>query len=913
MSKKLWIALIPLTVAAAAAVLYINRDTNDAPGGKARGKPLEASGGPSELDRMERDLRAAIAKRPNDARPRIELVSLLTAQCRTYEAIEQTGVLLRTGGWQIDDILLLAAPEDLFDAPELDDWRAREPDHARLLVAKARLAIMANDFDAAKRWIDRAMQADPELADAHAVLGIWLLERDPSDKALTAWANALPEDAGSHPDNWWIQGMLARQRKDPDGAARCFAEALQIFPNHRQATHQLSLVLAELGEEKRAQQLSERVKQLDLLSRSVNDVYTRPGWDVPWLAMAPLFESLGRLPEAAATYQAIVAQGFGGEAEKQRAIRMASYLSMKTPMVSVEQHPLADLDIEQYALPDFDAAGAGEVETERGAADIQWVDVAADVGVNFSYYGAEKPPRHVRHIYYLLGGGLGAFDYDLNGWPDLYCAQAAPRAPAGGSDFRDTLFRNISGQFEDVGALAGLGDPGISHGVGVGDFNNDGFPDMMVANAGPNRLYQNNGDGTFTDVTRQAGLVGDVWTSSCVIADLNGDSLPDLYEVNYLGGPKIPTTMCLGGVDCPPVDFPGVPDRFYLNLGDGRFDDQTEQAGFVGKDGKGLGVVVADFDGDGRPSVFVTNDSTANHLYDNEAPRGEAPRFRERGTLAGVAYSAEGFSQGCMGIAIDDINRDGLLDLFVTNFSGEPNALYVDQTRQLYQDDTRAAQLRLPSLPMVGFGTEFIDVDLDGDPDLVVSNGNITDVVGQPYEFQMQAQFFENRNGRFFQRPGSAVGSYFDRKLVGRCLTRLDFDRDGREDCAVSHLDAPVALLRNETTGGGHYLAIRLRGITCDRDAVGSILTLVDSKGRRRVRHLTAGDGYECVNEPQLIFGMGDAATVAELTVRWPTGREQTFRDLAADSHLLLIEGSDEPLIEHLGSGGNEPDPPNAR
>jgi hypothetical protein len=286
--------------------------------------------------------------------------------------------------------------------------------------------------------------------------------------------------------------------------------------------------------------------------------------------------------------------------------------------------------------------------------------------------------------------------------------------------------------------------------------------------------------------------------------------------------------------------------------------------------------------------VFVANDTTANHYYQNRAARGDAPAFEERAALAGLAFDRNGLTQACMGVAVDDFDADGRLDLFVTNFADESNTLYRGLGDGYFDDSSRSAGLHLPSLAALGFGTQFLDADLDGDPDLVVANGHITS--RQVQRFQMQPQFFENRRGTFVERFGSDVGAYFDRQLLGRALARIDFNRDGREDFLVSHLDAPTALLKNESPEPGHFLTIRLAGTASDRDAIGATVTVVTPDEKQHVRQLTAGDGYQCSNQRQLVFGLGAAATVSRLHVRWPSGLEQEFPKIAADRELLIVE-----------------------
>ena len=505
-------------------------------------------------------------------------------------------------------------------------------------------------------------------------------------------------------------------------------------------------------------------------------------------------------------------------------------------------------------------------------------------------------------MFEFTGGGVAILDYDGDLWPDIYLTQGClwPVDPAQ-QQHRDRLFRNLgNGSYQDVTEQSGLGDNRFSQGVQIGDYNNDGYPDIYLANVGENRLYANNGDGTFQDVTEQAGIGGKRWTTSCLVADLNQDGLADLYEVNYLSGDNVFDLICsqAGGKarSCSPTEFDAQQDRLFLNLGNGQFQDATEAMGIVAADGKGLGIVAADFEGAGKLSLFVANDMTAN-FYFTQATQSPG-RFTEQAVIRGLAYDREGKAQACMGIAVDDYNQDGLVDLFVTNFYKESNTLYVQQAGGLFHDGTRQAALRQPGFNLLGFGTQFLDAQLDGRPDLVVANGHIDDFTYQDIPFQMPPQFLTNRNGTY-QETGKEAGPYFQRKLLGRGLAAADLNRDGKADFVVSHLDAPVAVLANTTMQTGNYLAIQLRSGTGQRDAIGATVTLVmgGDKPRKLVRQLTAGDGYQASNQRQFLIGVGSEQQVDQLQVKWPSGRVDNYRDLPVNRQWMLIESDPSPHL----------------
>jgi hypothetical protein len=336
----------------------------------------------------------------------------------------------------------------------------------------------------------------------------------------------------------------------------------------------------------------------------------------------------------------------------------------------------------------------------------------------------------------------------------------------------------------------------------------------------------------------------------------------------------------------------------FVNRGEGTFEDVSDLAGIVAAGSKGLGVLAADLQGDGLLDLFVANDTTANHYFVNATKeRGGKLTFEENGLSNGLALDRDGKPQACMGIAVDDANLDGLLDLFVTNFYNESNTLYLQQPGNIFADETRDSGMRAPSFTMLGFGTQFIDGELDGFPDVVMANGHVDDWTYKNMPFKMRPQYFRHtgRGHQFEEVHDVSLGEYFQGEYLGRSLARVDWNRDGREDFAVMHLDAPVALLTNETENTGHYLKISLRGIASARDAIGTTV-VAKYAGKTRIRQLTAGDGYQASNERVLIFGLGDAEHVDELSIRWPSGLEQVFTDLPVDQELMILEGQPSPV-----------------
>ena len=450
----------------------------------------------------------------------------------------------------------------------------------------------------------------------------------------------------------------------------------------------------------------------------------------------------------------------------------------------------------------------------------------------------------------------------------------------------DRLFRNRrDGTFEDATESSGLARMAGGYGFGatVGDYDNDGHPDLFVIRFGSYGLYHNRGDGTFEDATVRAGLGGSRdWPTSAAFADLDGDGDLDLYVCHYLSWDARIPTLCQDPrapgrhVSCLPLGFPAMPDHLFRNDG-GRFVDATAEAGIVDRDGRGLGVVAADLDEDGRIDLFVANDMTANLFFHNKG----GLKFEEIGHLAGVASNADGGYQAGMGVACGDLDGDGRPDLAVTNFFGESTTFYRNLGGAMFADATSAAGLKAPSRFLLGFGAVFLDVDNDGRLDLATANGHIHDLRPKiPYP--MPAQLLVGGPEGRLTDVTHRVGGPWDVPRIGRGLAAADLDNDGRLDLLLVAQNTPLAYFHNQTGREGHFLTLRLEGTRSNRDAVGARVT-VTADGRRQTAWRIGGGSYASSSDPRLHFGMGSAGTVNEVEIRWPSGLVQCFRDLAAD------------------------------
>ncbi|HLH28047.1 MAG TPA: VCBS repeat-containing protein, partial [Acidimicrobiales bacterium] len=472
-----------------------------------------------------------------------------------------------------------------------------------------------------------------------------------------------------------------------------------------------------------------------------------------------------------------------------------------------------------------DVLGPAEAAVPRPAPDRVTIprfrDDAPIVRLAIRFTSGSTPDHQLPET---MSGGVGLLDYDGDGWIDVYCVQGGTfPPPPGPRPNRDRLFRNKGdGTFEDATERAGLpGLPGgYGHGVCVGDVDNDGAPDVFVTRWRSYALYHNRGDGRFEDVTARSGLGGDRdWPTSAAFADLDGDGDLDLYVCHYLAWDADRPRVCraLSGdrnSACSPRHFAALSDHVFRNDG-GRFVDVTSEAGIVDREGRGLGVVAADLDGDGRVDLYVANDLSANYLFRNRG----GFTFEEVGQAAGVAAGAAGGYQAGMGVACGDHDGDGRPDLAVTNFFGESTSLYHNLGSGLFADRTAGVGLAAPSRYLLGFGIAFLDANNDGRLDLMTANGHVSDYRPDiPYAMPAQLLIGGER-GRLTDVSAQA-GPPFQVPLLGRGLAAGDLDNDGRVDALIGAQDEPLVYFHNRTAGG-HFVTIRLEGTASNRDGVG--------------------------------------------------------------------------------------------
>ena len=498
--------------------------------------------------------------------------------------------------------------------------------------------------------------------------------------------------------------------------------------------------------------------------------------------------------------------------------------------------------------------------------------------------------------------GVALFDYDGDGYLDVYLVGGAaiPSLQKESPAYWNRLFHNNhDGTFTDVTEKAGLAGAGYGSGVAIGDYDNDGRPDVFLANVTGNQLFHNNGDGTFTDVTAKAGVAGaklngqKMWSAGAGWFDYNNDGLLDLFVVNYCVWEvnKDPYCRIKEGVRgyCHPKYYAPTHNTLFRNNGDGTFTDVSDETGIAQQFGKGMSVTFADYDGDGYLDAFVANDTTQNFLFHNL----KGKKFEEVALLAGVGFAPDGIARSGMGSDFRDVNNDGLPDIWHTAVEHEGFPLWLNEGKGEFQDMTVASGLA-KTQDMSGWGNGIADFDNDGSKDLFVARANVMDNIAEQNagrRYPESNTIFRNLGHAKFSDVSATAGPDFQTEAAHRGVAFGDVDNDGRVDMVVSVLDGPAKLLHNVTETGNHWILIKLVGTKSNRMGIGAQIRITTPDGKKQWNECTTAVGYASSSDPRVHFGLGKNDKIAEMEIRWPSGLKQLLKDVQADRVLVVEEG----------------------
>ncbi|TWT64842.1 FG-GAP-like repeat-containing protein [Allorhodopirellula solitaria] len=862
------------------------------------------SGQPYEAVQL---LKQAIAEHPSATQFYYDIAGISSAIGMAEESLFALRVLIKHGQGDFQTIAVAMDPGRVKpDWNYIYDLVRAHPQRQELQYGLAAIDFADRKYHEAATKLSQLLAVRPDIDPAWVLYGQAIVEAE-DGTAIQDWAQRLPVHLRETEDYWAIAGDWSLRTGNHEEASRAYLETLRINPGHFHAMRGLYQSLSELGLSSQADLVAERIE----METAVRDALGR-FFEGEHQSQTFCFEIADQLIELGRPWEAY---GWARKANEvthdpvanldQRLAHVTRSIAAGTPW----QMPGSSL------AEQFDPSELGAFHWHFDLEGVQpdsfppnRVPKLDDRALALTYHHEALPRSSDEEmwlwIYQTVGGGVGVIDFDLDGWPDL-ASSVLDGTPMKSDNLPNTLHRNIDGKFRQCNVEAGYVDHGFGQGILVCDYNEDGFPDLFDCNIGENRLYQNQGDGTFLDVTHAVGLEGKRWSASAAMADLDGDGLNEIFEVCYCGGDEPFRHQCGGDshlVTCPPLQFPAEPDVLWSVQPDGRLVDKSQLLADVSTVGRGLGIVAGQLDGSGGLDCYIANDMSANHLW---SYRHEQDGFQETGTTRGLGLSGASLAQASMGVAVADADGDGDLDFYVTHFSRDYNTYYEQISPGNWADRTYQAGMLEPTMPWLGFGTQFLDLTNSGRPDLFIANGHVNRPAGGDKDYEMPPQLFQRaETGRWGESAASDIGGYFEGRHLGRSVAITDLNRDGRLDLAVTHASTPSALLVNQTekvANEGAYVRIYLRGTVSSRDAVGATVSGT-VQGALRSYPLLSGNGYMGSNESVIHVGLGPADTFQDVKITWPSGRVDQVGDLSKSQEYLCVESSEQnaPIVFKL-------------
>ena len=859
-------------------------------------------------------LEDALSAHPEEHQQRRTLVGFLSELQRTEKLPKHLAVLYKNRQF---DLTLLFATTDIttrrMSVNTVNTIFERNPNDHRVKLGNAFLSLYRRQMTEASEILEEITRNHPNFAPAHATYGRVLAAQSKWDD-FNDWKSNAPTGCEDYSDYWIAMGDFASENRQLDRAIRAYWEASRRQPSDSLTWTRLANALQEADRKSGERNQNNNEEQIRLISKYASDIQAfqekfnhfaagRRTSQSEAIEISKQLLKLGRTWSAEAWW-AIASTLPEEPVDNLQKIQqdIINQLQQDTSWQS-KQADVFRINYANMPLPNLDKAVAKKEVPKvtpkfPSTKSLRLSERSVEWGLKD--FGKDNSPEDAKIAALIrsTGVGGGSIDYDLDGLPDLIIMNAAGSMLMENSKPNE-LLRNIGHRFKGVSQIAEVDDTGFGQGVAVGDFNEDGFPDLFFANLGANKLLRNNGDGTFTDCTNQ--LIGDTenrWSSSGSFMDINNDSITDLFVVNYCKPVSHIVEPCPDDNGkpgpCHPLRFPADIDTVFQGNGGGSLHNVTNDWMPNPLPGRGLGIVAGQLI-NGDFGIFVANDMSRNAFYDMRA---ENPlTLSESAGISGLALDGVSRSQASMGIASCDFDHDGDLDFYVTGFAREYNIYYEQVSPGLWKDKTSSLNLVEPTISLIGFGTQAVDIESDGVEEIIVTNGHIGDFDSPDvpsYDLPLQI-FRRNTDGKFDLLDDDNWGEYFRTNHVGRTLWTSDVNCDGRNDVFVTHMNEQIRLLINESTDNHHRIGFKLVGSRSSRDAVGAVIRF-DLEQEQRTLWVLSGDGYFCSNEKNLLAGLGDYQEVTNVTVTWADGTVEQFGDLVADVRYLLRQGDPEPF-----------------
>ncbi len=857
-------------------------------------------------DEAERRYRKLIERAPQFGVARRKLAQLLNRQGRRHEAAEHIRELCRIGDVNQEELhSLLSLSDAIYDDPSKATRNLNSPRTSMLPIGasgRARIAFTERRYVECASLLEEFVNQENVPPSINAFYGRALAEAQ-NESQFLSWLQLANESTKQHAEFWAGLGTYLVEHQQFAEAVRVLGEAIRLDPSDLRSLRRINQSFVALGEKEVAERWFDQYVTMRDVTLASNRIGAQEQPDLT--AFPEVIDGLSRLerPLEATLWQLVEAFYLELPSSELTEIseRRKSLARSEMAFASTSKN-LCGLRLDDYPMPKWESLSllaAKSMVVEVIASDnidtARFENIATSLGIKHRFEVASKPIDRMFSIYQFVGGGVAVLDFDLDGAVDLYLAQGSGDPPTYIGKQSNQLYRNLENRFSEVTTVSGTNEYRYSIGVTSGDWNQDGFPDLMVANLGQNRLMINNGDGTFRNDPSDDADVATVMTTSLAIADVTNDAIPDMIELNYLDDPtmaKKPSLDAKGIIQMvAPLDFKPGMARVLINDGlGGRKVTPISRAESV--KATGLGIVVSDFDGSVGNEIFVGNDFRPDNLWKWQPGSDAQSDWVDLAPISGCALGNSGSTTASMGIAAADFDQSGSLDLYITNFENESSSFFLNRGNS-FQDRSIHYNLSVDSLTMLGFGCQSIDYNNDGREDIVVTNGHVENTGDPNQPFKQLPQFFVNLGATFELIDVEDRSGYFGNGHVGRALATLDFNRDGKSDFIVTHIDGPTALILNKTESTNHWVKVRLAGTASERDAIGAKVTV--RCGEQMWSHWSiAGDGYFCHNEDHLSFGLGNSTTIDDITIQWPSGKEQTIKNISPDQCYLMVEGDNE-------------------